>query len=305
MKDMRRSITSRMSPDAAWARALVQLFALRHGARVRFEKEIIAVRKKGREIHISNAKFPYVQDMISHFDSYYGTVEPDSRGVVDYSSPKVHRLRKSGISFHLPSIAEEAEVIDDYFRWYRPQAGDLVFDLGAHAGVSTYFLSQAVGPSGRVFAFEPDPQVWESLTRNIADLGMENVRAVQAAVAGQGGKLPFQAEGSLGSALVSVASRAGGGTIAVDAITFSDACQMAGGPPRFVKMDIEGAELEVIGEAQSYLRDKRIDFAVDTNHTVAGGLTNARLENLFRQIGYRSESSDGTGFMTTWASHSS
>jgi FkbM family methyltransferase len=290
-----------MRPDLAWARALVRLYGSRHGVSVRFGKDAIAVRKNRNEIRISVAKFPYVQDMVLHFDSYHGAVEPDEHGVVDYSAPRAHRLRKNGVSFHLPSIAEEIEAIDDYFRWYQPKPGDLVFDLGAHAGVSTYFLSKAVGPEGRVIAFEPDPLAWASLTRNIADLGMSNVHAVQKAIAGQPGRLAFQAEGSLGSALTSVSSRAGGNTVVVDAITFRDACELAGGPPRFVKMDIEGAELEVIAAAQDYLRGKQIDFAADTNHNVGGELTNARLENLFREVGYQAQSSRETGFVTTWA----
>ena len=301
MKDMRRWITSRMSPDLAWARALVRLFGSRHGVNVQFEKDIIAVRKKQGEIRIPLAKFPYVQDMILHFDTYYTTVEPDERGIVDYSAPKVHRLRESGISFHLPSIAEEVEAIDDYFRWYQPKQGDLVFDLGPHAGVSTYFLSKAVGPEGRVIAFEPDPVAWASLTKSIADLEMSNVQAIQKAVAGERGRLAFQAEGSLGSALASVSSRPGQHTVMVDAITFSDACEAAGGAPTFVKMDIEGAELEVISAAQGYLRGKQINFAADTNHTLGGELTSTRLENLFREVGYDAQSSAQTGFMTTWA----
>jgi FkbM family methyltransferase len=55
--------------------------------------------------------------------------------------------------------------------------------------VSTYFLSQAVGPTGKVFAFEPDPIAWESLTHNIGALNMRNVHPVQKAVAGKAGQL--------------------------------------------------------------------------------------------------------------------
>jgi FkbM family methyltransferase len=301
MIDMRRWVTSRMRPDLAWTRAVVRLYGSRCGVDVEFGKDSIAIRKKAHELRISLAKFPYVQDMIVHFDSYYGSVMPDDRGVVDYSAPGVHRYRKSGIEFHLPSIAEEEEAIDTYFHWYQPKPGDLVFDLGAHAGVSTFFLSRAVGPTGQVYAFEPDPLAWASLMRNIECLGMTNVHPIQRAIAGERGKLAFQAEGSLGSALVSVASRQSGDTVLVDAITFTDACEIAGGPPRFVKMDIEGAELEVIGAATEYLRGKQIDFAADTNHRVGGEFTSGRLENLFEQIGYESRSSNESGFLTTWA----
>ena len=240
--------------------------------------------------------------MILHFDIYYGAVFPDEHGIVDYSTPRIHRYKKSGIEFRLPSIAEEEEAIESYFRWYKPLPGDLVFDLGAHAGVSTYALSQAVGPQGRVFAFEPDPIAWESLTYNIEALGMRNVVPVRKAVAGKVGQLTFQSEGSLGSALSSVASRAGtGGTMLVDAITLSDACALAGGKPVFIKMDIEGAELEVIESSLDLLRGAPMHFAVDTNHNVGGELTHGRMEALFSKAGFETMSSAESGFMTTWA----
>ena len=38
---------------------------------------------------------------------------------------------------------------------------------GPTAGVSTHYLSHCVGPSGRVYAFEPDPLTYELLLKNI------------------------------------------------------------------------------------------------------------------------------------------
>jgi FkbM family methyltransferase len=290
-----------MRPDQASTRVLIKLYGSMRETTVHFEEESITVRKGNRAIRISNSKFPYLQDMISQFDAYHGAVQADESGLVDYSVPKVHRYRKSGVEFHLPSIAEEEEAIDTYFRWYQPKPGDVVFDLGAHAGVSTYFLSQAVGPTGRVYAFEPDPLAWASLNRNIERLNLSNVHPIQKAVAGERGSLEFQSEGSLGSALSSVAPRKGGTAMLVEAITFTDACALSGVPPRFVKMDIEGAELGVIGAAKEYLRGKQIDFASDTNHLVGGELTSGRLENMFREIGYEARSAEESGFVTTWA----
>lgn len=234
-----------------------------------------------------------------HFEAYYHTVFPDERGVVDYSRPRVHRYANIGIEFHLPSIAEEEEAIESYFRWYTPKLGA---DLGAHAGVSIYFLSQWVGPKGRVFAFEPDPIAWASLVRNMAALPMQNVYPVQKAVVGQAGRLAFQAEGSLGSTLASIASRVGtGGTILVDAVTFAQACEtgrrQAGiredGYRRCrIRSHCGGADIS----ARLFNQ-----FAVDTNHNVGSELTNRRLEHIFAHTGFESMSSAESGFMTTWA----
>jgi FkbM family methyltransferase len=46
--------------------------------------------------------------------------------------------------------------------------GDVVFDIGANIGAHTLGLSQSVGPSGRVFAFEPTDFAFEKLKRNLS-----------------------------------------------------------------------------------------------------------------------------------------
>src|SRR6266851_4538124 len=46
--------------------------------------------------------------------------------------------------------------------------GDLVFDIGANIGAHTLGLAQSVGPTGRVFAFEPTDYAFAKLKRNLA-----------------------------------------------------------------------------------------------------------------------------------------
>jgi len=46
--------------------------------------------------------------------------------------------------------------------------GDIVFDIGANIGAHTLGLAQSVGPSGRVYAFEPADFAFAKLRRNLA-----------------------------------------------------------------------------------------------------------------------------------------
>ena len=52
--------------------------------------------------------------------------------------------------------------------------GDTVLDIGANIGALTLPLSDMVGPTGRVFAFEPHPQNFMLLKQNCS--GRSNIR---------------------------------------------------------------------------------------------------------------------------------
>jgi FkbM family methyltransferase len=276
---------------------------LKNGCTFHESGNTLTVRKGNREICLSGKHLPYVTDMAKYFDTYFSQVEPELFGKwlrADYSRPKLHRL-SNGIEFELSSLPEETNALDGYFRWYLPNAGDTVFDIGAYCGVFSHRLSELVGPTGKVVAFEPDPLNYELLNKNIARHALVNVHAVQCAVSDSHGEFKFNNEGSLGSALSQTLDRPStDGTITVSAITLNEACETFG-TPNFVKIDAEGAEIEILSGAVDFLRDKSINFVLDTNHLRNSELTFGRVESLFARCGYEAHSSKEFGFMTTWA----
>ncbi len=46
--------------------------------------------------------------------------------------------------------------------------GDTCVDVGANMGCYTFLLAHQVGPTGRIYAFEPQPQLYERLQRSVA-----------------------------------------------------------------------------------------------------------------------------------------
>jgi len=246
--------------------------------------------------------------MINHFPQYYEIVAPTvegSREVVDYSKPALQTFRATGLKFWVPSIPEEEAALQSYFRWYTPKPGDIVLDGGANCGVSTYYLSRFVGTEGRVFAFEPDEDNWRFLLRNLELHQLTNVVPIKKALAGRTGMREFHQEGCLGSGFTDLVSRPGGTTniTSVETTTLADLIREYQLPGiEFIKLDIEGGEIEVLQSSKELLRKMRVEFAIDSNHAIQGELTHKRLDELFREIGYEVESrSDLTGFMTTWA----
>lgn len=69
--------------------------------------------------------------------------------------------------------------------------GDVVFDVGANVGYFTALGSKACGPTGRVFAFEPDPENYSFLTKTIELNHATNVTAIRCGVSN------VEGEGSL------------------------------------------------------------------------------------------------------------
>jgi len=69
--------------------------------------------------------------------------------------------------------------------------GDWVADVGAHVGGYTVLLSQLVGESGRVLAFEPVPDTFELLAANLAFLELRNVSLFNVAVSVNSALMPL------------------------------------------------------------------------------------------------------------------
>lgn len=60
--------------------------------------------------------------------------------------------------------------------------GNIAMDIGAHIGYFTLLMARAVGPRGRVYAFEPHPENFRILKKNIEYNGYKNVILINKAV---------------------------------------------------------------------------------------------------------------------------
>jgi FkbM family methyltransferase len=278
---------------------------LRQGVGVEAKDGGIWLRKGGRAMILAERHLVYAADIATDFERYFLPLVPEMRDgveVLDYSQPgKLQTYRTSGLEFEMASFPEEEEELEQAFRWYRPKAGDLVFDMGAHCGVSTYHLSKLVGPEGKVVAFEPDPLNFEILKKNIERYRLANVILQNTAIAGTAGKLAFSSEGTVGSKLMSVLPReSAGAVVMVEAMTLADAFARWG-VPDFCKIDIEGAEIDVIAKSAEVLRSHKTNFSLDTCHLKPDGQsTHSDVEALFRSYGYE-VASEANPMMETWA----
>ena len=293
-----------LGPSNPLVQALSRRRCAAFGVELEFSSTAVDIVNGSRIIRISPKNWLYAPSIASSFDAYFGQVEPTPDGdslLVDYSGPRLQKYRSSGLEFEINSFPEEDSAIEDYFHWYHPMEGDVVFDLGAYCGVSTYAFSKRVGESGHVYSFEPDASSFALLLRNIDRHRLQNVTPMQIAIAATSGEAAFHQEGTLGSVLSRHSPRATTGTVStVTTIDLATACERFG-LPAFIKMDIEGSELEFLNASRGFLSRNSIQFALDTHHWVDGIRTTQQVEQIFGECGYETASSDASGFWTTWA----
>jgi FkbM family methyltransferase len=140
--------------------------------------------------------------------------------------------------------------------------GDVAVDAGAHIGVFTMHMADAVGPAGHVHAFEPLPANADLLAQSIAENRFEaRVTLLRAAVGDAAGEatLAFPAETlNTGGAYLLRAGGAplGGHHTAAIPVQPLDGAALRR-PVRFIKMDVEGAEPRVLAGARRLLAEDR------------------------------------------------
>lgn len=126
-----------------------------------------------------------------------------------------------------------------------------ILDCGSNIGLSVIDFKRQY-PRAHIVAFEPDENNFSLLTRNIRAFGLNDVELHKKAVWTTDAMLAFEESGnSVGSKL----STAGESKTAVNVQAVGLSSQLKGRRVDFLKMDIEGAEYEVIRSSREHLRN--------------------------------------------------
>ncbi len=137
--------------------------------------------------------------------------------------------------------------------------GDTVVDIGQNIGYYTLILAGLVGESGKVYAFEPDPDNYEILSKNIEINGYRNVVAVNKAVSNKNDKVSFyvNSRNTGDNRLMDFSGSAK--KIDVETVRLDDFFAEANTPLNLIKMDIQGSEgLALSGMKKVILRNDNI-----------------------------------------------
>ncbi len=159
-----------------------------------------------------------------------------------------HRFLRCRYKSEAPSIR---------FLLEAPLAGGTLVDVGANVGVFAYYLSRVAGPSGKVYAFEAQPELGPHLEAVAASFGLANVTVVNRGLSSRAGMLKMQrTKAGSGQASFHHAASDDLEEIEIPVITLdSFFADTPHAPIRFIKCDVEGHELEVFRGAEGILRE--------------------------------------------------
>lgn len=189
------------------------------------------------------AQIPTGLDLEPFWDGIYGW------RVGEYRIPDPEFASRTPADF-----GKRAAIVQKYFRdvndyWfpvYKPQAGNVIADVGAGRGEDTFVFSRSVGDSGQVWAIEPHPVSFLALKKLCEWNSLSNVRCIQRAAMSTRQSLEIETMPVWESNYV----RSGGpsaNSFSIEGEPFDEIAAREGiGAISFLKMNIEGAEREAL-----------------------------------------------------------
>jgi FkbM family methyltransferase len=184
------------------------------------------------------------------------------------------------------------------------RAGQIAVDIGCHKGAYTYWMRRRVGPSGAVYAFEPQPRQVAYLREAFSAMSYDNVEVVPLALSGKSGQLPLYTPAkSTHFATLEPRSEERGArsenrrdctdsmfpaacSLLVDVTTLDEFFTDARRHPQFLKIDVEGHELSVLegGRRMLELHHPTVLVECEARHRADGDVR--PVFNLLESLGY-------------------
>ena len=175
--------------------------------------------------------------------------------------------------------------------------GDFALDIGAFVGFYTQRLSQLVGATGEVWAFEPVPETFSVLTHVVRVLPMHNVRLFNLALSDSDGQAVMEipryrngGESLYDARMVSTLSGSDLRAIPIQRRTLDSMLSRDSASRRtvrFMKLDVELHELQTVCGAMDTIRRDHPVILMELLGTADPSNSRSKLLNMLAVQGYR------------------
>jgi len=171
-----------------------------------------------------------------------------------------------------------------YLRKYKLKEGDIVVDAGAYRGWFSLYAANKVGSTGKVIAFEPSQKNYEILKKRGAKAKFGNVICIKKGLYNEKATLKMEKEGILPSS-GQTSEKSEGESITTDTLD-KILKDLRIRKIDFIKMDIEGAELEALEGAPKSLQIAK-NLAIACYHKRNGKSTGENLASKLKALGFK------------------
>lgn len=204
------------------------------------------------------------------------------------STPRYHEkvVRLGKLSLVVPDIASFLSAykeifVEEIYAFNSDTESPIILDCGSNIGLSIFYF-KSIYPSSKIYAFEPDPVIFRVLEKNISSNNISNVELINKAIWSSETTLQFSSEGADGGRI-----NTGNDTnlVSVGAVKLSE-CLKQVDKVDFLKIDIEGAEVEVINECINFLKDLKFIF-IEFHSFSSRKQFLGHLISLLEEIGFR------------------
>lgn len=272
----------------------------------RFRRDAIELKAGDLTVLFRNKSVYYLAIFIRHYSGMLERLVPQERAgelVLLAFEEVLFRLR-SGDVICMLEYPECTDPFGGYIARGEPRRGDVVLDAGAFCGECTIEFARMVGDSGHVFALEPDPLSRQMILDNLKKNNVSNVTVLPFVIWNLNEELSFEVAGSCASSIVgfNTNNEKDVPIMLVDARTPAEIFKIMGKTPDFIKMDIEGAELEVIKPLIPHLVEsgKPCRMAIASYHIREGKPTHELITPDLVAAGFVVETGNPS-HTTTWA----
>lgn len=178
-----------------------------------------------------------------------------------------------------------------YLKNYEIKEGDYVVDAGAYIGTFAIYVAKIVGDKGRVIAFEPDKSNFNKLLKNIKLNDVNNIIAINKGLWNKNETLKFDRRKSKSSMMVEcMDNKTQGEVVDYKFVKLDDELKKIGiNKIDFIKMDIEGAEIEAVKGCRDILNNNNVNLAIASYHIRNGKMTCKKIADILNDVGYRSK----------------
>ena len=178
--------------------------------------------------------------------------------------------------------------------WFKEclNPGDVFIDVGASFGYYTTLGASLVGPTGKVFAFEPSPVANQVVEEMIKDSKIENVVLTKAAVGREAGhvSLFMPTTRYLHSPSI-LQSNPDFVPVSIPVIALDHFTPLENVPKiKLMKIDVEGYEPDVLAGMERLVKEKRIENIIcefNSGWLKRNSMTPVQLYEQFIDLGYQ------------------